>query len=164
MASHRSSGLLFTAGLALWGGFMGEEKGVGGEKVGGGGSWMGEGEKGGGELQQTAVRGGALELASSPFHCPAHPSPPSIRAPPPSHAQLLYSRCFTTPSPPHMPPPAAAALYGPASKYAKLLYNMTNVPTWGTQYMLPSRRALWVARAGFVAPILVVMMQVREGR
>ena len=30
MASHRSSGLLFTAGLALWGGFMGEEKGGGG--------------------------------------------------------------------------------------------------------------------------------------
>ena len=70
---------------------------------------------------------------------------------------------YAPPPPPlhtHLPPFAAAALYGPASKYAKLLYNMTNVPAWGAQYMLPSRRALWVARAGFVAPILVVMMQV----
>ncbi len=54
----------------------------------------------------------------------------------------------------------AAALMGPAIRYARLLYNMSCVPAWGREYLAPKKSSLWIARVGFVAPLLVVLAQV----
>lgn len=55
----------------------------------------------------------------------------------------------------------AAAMFGPACRYARLLHGMANVPRWGKNYISQTAFAVWTARAAFVLPMLVALLQVR---
>ncbi|GAX81837.1 hypothetical protein CEUSTIGMA_g9265.t1 [Chlamydomonas eustigma] len=56
----------------------------------------------------------------------------------------------------------AAAMYGSAAKYARLVYDMGSPPSWGRKYIVYSRKSVLLARLGLVLPFIVVMLQFKS--
>ncbi|KAG1677156.1 hypothetical protein FOA52_000962 [Chlamydomonas sp. UWO 241] len=53
----------------------------------------------------------------------------------------------------------AAAMVGPACRFAKLVHGMASVPRWGKKWIGQTGFQLWTARAAFVLPMIVALLQ-----
>lgn len=77
----------------------------------------------------------------------------------PANSNLV--ECLPTPSLTHLHLHAAAALLGPAMRYARLLHFALHVPAWGKDFIQQRWLHIKVMQLGFVLPLGVVLLQIK---